>query len=147
MSSPAKSSKETKVLAVVRLANEHLTISAACRKVGISRSSFYEFCNDEEKSYKLFQDMLTQSSRVALLETLITRTQLVEKLIRIALADDTKPTVRVAIFIATDRYLDKLMRFMRMGGGDPEAAAEVLAGPILVPGVSRFTAEYKTHEN
>jgi hypothetical protein len=147
MSSPAKASRETKVLAVIKLANEDLSISAACRKVGISRSSFYDFCNRSPEAIRILQDLMTQASRVELLEVLLTRTRLVDKLIKIALSDDIKPMELVAIFKETDRYLDKLLRFMRIEGGDnPEAAAEVLAGPVLVQGQSRFTAEFTSPE-
>ena len=142
MISPAKTSRENRMMNVLRLTNENMTVTDACKKVGVSRSAYYDYLNREPESTQLFQDMLTQSSRVALFETLITRTQLVHKLIKISLADDTKPLELVAIFKVTDRYLDKLMRIMRMEGGDSQAAAEVLSGPILVPGQSRMTAEY-----
>ncbi len=143
MSSPAKDAKEVKVLAVIKLANDSLSVSAACKKVGISRSSFYDYCQREPEAIEMFQDMITQSSRIALIEVLITRAKLTHKLIEVALAEETKPMELIAIFQTTDRYLDKLLRYMRIdGNSNPEAAAEVLAGPILTPGVSRFTPEY-----
>jgi hypothetical protein len=147
MNSPAKAAKEVKVLAVIKMANDDLSISAACRKVGISRSSFYDYCQREPEAIEMFQEMITQSSRIALIEVLITRAKLTHKLIEVALADSTKPMELVAIFKVTDRYLDKLLHFMRIDGGDdPEAAAEVLSGPILTPGISRFTPEYPPQE-
>ena len=146
MISPAKTSRENRMMNVLRLTNENMTVTDACKKVGVSRSAYYDYLNREPESTQMFQEMLTQSSRVALFETLITRRKLVDKMIRIALADDTKPLELVAIFRETDRYLDKLMRMMRMdGGSNPEAAAEVLSGPVLVPGQSRSTAEYPPH--
>jgi hypothetical protein len=144
MISPAKTSRENKMLTVMKLSNEDMSISAACKEVGVSRSAFYNFCTREPEAIQAFQEMLTQSSRISLLEALIARTNLVHKLIQIALADETKPMERVAIFNTTERLLDKLLRYMRMEGGDPEAAAEVLSGPILVPGVSRLTPENQT---
>jgi hypothetical protein len=143
MTSPAKAAKEVKVLAVIKYANDNMSISTACKKCGISRSSFYDYCQREPEAIEIFQEMITQSSRIALIEVLITRAKLTHKLIEVALADSTKPMELVAIFKVTDRYLDKLLRFMRIeGGDDPVAAAEILSGPVLVPGVSRFTPEY-----
>jgi mannose-6-phosphate isomerase class I len=147
MSSPAKAAKEVKVLAVIKLANEEMSISAACKKIGIARSSFYDYCQREPEAIEMFQDMITQSSRIALIEVLITRAKLTHKLIEVALSGSTKPMELLEIFKVTDKYLDKLLRYMRIDGGDdPEAAAEALAGPILTPGVSRFTPEYPSRE-
>jgi ACT domain-containing protein len=138
MKTAARSIRINKATEVLRLANGGSSIVAACKKVGISRSSFYEICNNEAELFGDLQERLTETNREALIIILAKRNELLCQIIRDALSDEATPMERLMIFKEMEKQLEKLIRMVRLEDGDNEAAADVLGGPILFPGTSRF---------
>ncbi len=75
------------------------------------------------------------------MEILINRVELLQKVIADGLSADTSPMQRLAIYREMESMLDRLAVFLRLGSTpNSEAALEVLGGPDLVQGVSRFSS-------
>jgi hypothetical protein len=141
MKTPSRAIRITKAVAVFRLSSEGCSIVSACIQVGLARSSFYEICNREPEIFGDLGDLLTETAREQLAEIMQNRVELLHKVLKDGLAEDTSPMERLAIFKQSEKQLEYLAQFIRLGDGNNEAADEVLAGPILVPGVSRYAIE------
>jgi ACT domain-containing protein len=141
MNTLTRSYRTKKVTEVIELIDDGFSISAACEKVGLSRSSFYEIRNQEPEMFINLQERLSETNREQLASIMIKRVGVLYLLIEDGLSDETKPLDRLAIYKEIEKQLEKLSSLLRMGGGDQEAAADVLCGPILVQGTSRFIAE------
>jgi hypothetical protein len=117
-----------------------VTVRAACKQIGYSRSAFYQFQQDRPEFIQALQSKLVSTSEDLLLGILLTRVRLLEQIITDALKDETKPMDRLAIYKTLEVQLDRLATNLRLSGGNASAASEVLSGPALTPGTSRFSA-------
>ena len=117
-----------------------ISIVKACRELGIARSTFYNICQAHPDIVANIQERLERSNREQLAAIIDTRMQVLNTILEEALAETTSPMERLAIFNAMEKLLEKLKRELRLDElANEEAAAEVLAGPILTPAKSRFT--------
>ncbi len=127
-------------LDVVRLMMDGMTQEKACTKVGISVSAFTEFKRNHPDALSIFQDALLESSREMLGDLISARVRILHKLVQDA--ETATPGERLAIFTQLEKFLDKLATETRLNAAtDPNAIADVLGGPILKPGISRFAIE------
>lgn len=141
MKTPFRSVRIAKAIEVIRLSAEGCSIAASCRQANIPRSSFYEICNRYPENFSDLGDLLTQTAREQLAEILMLRVDLLHRVLKDGLAEDTSPKERLAIYTQCEKQLERMAQFVRLGEGNNDAADEVLAGPILVPGVSRYKIE------
>lgn len=128
-------------LDVIRHMHKGETQEKACEGVGVSVSAFVEWRDKDPDAISTFQDILSETHREEIADILLNRTTILRKMIDDAMSDDTKPMERVAIFKAVEEHLDKLVTEARLGSGNSDAANDVLGGPILQEGVSRFALE------
>ncbi len=137
---PAKQSRLDRATEILKLSSAGMSISAACKQVRMSRSTFYEICKNEPEILQDLQEQIATTNREQLAMILTARGEALKKLINQSMADKTKPSERLAIFKELERHLDQLVQSIRLSGGNEEAAWEVLSGPILVQSESRFTS-------
>ena len=70
----------------------------------------------------------------------VNQVNILQKFIEDGLAETTKPRDRLAIYKTLGEILDKLSQKLQLQGHNDEVVAEVLKGPTLRPGISRFAA-------
>jgi ACT domain-containing protein len=136
----AQTIRENKVIQVMQLTNQGESVKDACKKVGISRSSYYEFQKDYPAFMHFLHQTLINSSMEQLVMILLSRVQLLQMVLEDGMKDDTKPMERLAIYKESEYQLEKLAATLRIDNpANTQAAMEVLAGPVLIPGKSRFS--------
>ena len=141
MSSIKKSIRTTQALQVIKFSTEGMTVSQACREVGIARSSFYYFIEQNPDAIAGFQELekATNLREIALI--LANKVDILELFIQDALANTTKPRDRLAIMKYMNERMDeleeKLQFYSRPDYGD---LRNMLTGPKLVEETSRFSA-------
>lgn len=113
-------------------------VRAACREVGISKTSYYDICMQQPALICDFQQMIERSSKQQLLMILMNETAILQKMIDDGLADTTKPLERLAIYKEMIREEERLVGKLCITDYDESAAEEILTGPVLRPGISRF---------
>ena len=139
MNSPKKVVRTNQALEVIRYSTEGMTITKACLEVGIARSTFYFIYANNPGLFAEFQEMIEASERMQLMTILDRQLDILDKVIEDALAENTKPRQRLAIYkVLTDRH--ERLREKIMGSSMSSAEIEeLLSGPKLVAGKSRFS--------
>jgi ACT domain-containing protein len=138
MDSTAKTARTNMAIQVIQHVNQGMTVVDACREVGISRSSFYYLWQSNPRAFAEVQDIIAENSRRELMMILLTKTQILERVIQEGLADTTKPQARLAIYKTLNAQLDKLIEELRESNQDDSIDREFLSGPVLEPGINRF---------
>jgi len=141
MKTPAKHARQQLALEVVKLSSAGMSISAACRQLGIARSSFYEIHKQCPELFGDLHEQIESTNREQIALILSQRTAAVEKLILECLSEKTSPGDRLRIYIQLEKQLESLAESLRLSGGNNSLAIEILSGPALVQGVSRFAAQ------
>jgi ACT domain-containing protein len=145
MNTLAEDARENKALEIIQLVNQGVSIIEACKQIGWSRSAFYQYQTDHPEFVLGLQKKMLDTTYENLLHILLTRVRLLQKLIVDALREETKPADRLAIFKEMEKHMETLAKYVRIdGGANSEAAADVLSGPVLVPGISRFSIQPET---
>ena len=117
-----------------------MSIIDACQEVGIPRSTFYYFVDHNPDAIASFQDlqMIAAIKQFALI--LENQTKVLEGIIQDGLATTTKPRERLAIYKYMVQRTDELMQRLQVSRMDDQELEDILSGPKLVPGESRFAA-------
>jgi ACT domain-containing protein len=141
MATIKKSIRTTQALQVIKHSTGGMTVSQACREVGIARSSFYYFIVHNPDAIASFQELERTASLRELALILANKIHIVELFMQDALADTTKPRDRLAIMKymneRMDELVEKLQLYSRPDYGD---LRNMLTGPKLVEETSRFSA-------
>jgi ACT domain-containing protein len=140
MNEITRTSRVNTALLVIQRMNEGLTVKEACLEVGMPRSTFYHILAHDHEAIAIFQDMVIANDRVNLWTILANQVNILQKLIEDGLADTTKPKDRLAIYKALGEMLEKLSQKLLTECHYDEHSTEVLRGPTLRPGISRFVA-------
>jgi hypothetical protein len=140
MNEITRSSRVNNALLVIQRMNEGLTVKDACIEVGMPRSTFYHILARDHEAIAIFQDMVVANEREQLWMILVRYTNILQKMIEDGLADTTKPRDRLAILKTLDEMRDKLVEKLQVGRQDDAFTSEVLRGPVLRKGISRFAA-------
>ena len=99
MKSLAKASRMNTALQVIQHMNAGMTVVEACREVGIARSSFYYIVENNPEAITEIQDIINTSNREQLGLMLLSKIELLRKLIEDSLSDKMKPKDRLTIFL------------------------------------------------
>ena len=140
MNEITRSSRVNNALLVIQRMNEGLTVKDACLEVGMPRSTYYNILARDHEAIVIFQDMVMANEREQLWMILISHINILHRLIEDGLADTTKPRDRLAILKTLDAMQDKLVEKLQVGRQDEAFTSEVLRGPMLRKGTSRFAA-------
>lgn len=140
MANPAKPVRINLAMQVLKVSNQGTSISAACKQVGIPRSTFYAICDREPNLMRSIQDEIMETTREELAMVITTRVSMLNKTIQDGLADTISPMVRLAIYRELEKQLKTLISEVRLDCESPAAVEEILSGPVLHQSESRFTA-------
>ena len=141
MKSLAKASRMNTALQVIQHMNAGMTVAEACREVGIARSSFYYIVENNPEAVSDVQAIIDTNNREQLGLILMTKTEMLRKLIEDGLSNTTKPKDRLAIYLKLNELVDRLIDSLHIENQFEKEAHEFLKrGPVLVKAKSRLTA-------
>jgi len=141
MKSLAKASRMNTALQVIQHMNAGMTVVEACREVGIARSSFYYIVENNPETIAEVQDIINASNREQLGLMLLSKNELLRKVIEDGLSDKTKPRDRLAIFLKLNDLIQQMTQNQQVDDELERQAHEFLKqGSTLVKAKSRFTA-------
>ena len=132
-------------LQVIQHMNAGMTVVEACREVGMPRSSFYYIVENNPEAIAEVQEIINTSNREQLVLMLVSKNELLRKVIEDGLSDKTKPRDHLAIFLIVHDLIQQMSQNQQIGNEIERQALEFLKqGPILVKAKSRFTATERT---
>lgn len=136
-----KTSRINTALQVIQHMNDGMTVVEACKEVGIPRSSFYYIVDNNPEAIAEIQTLIDANNREQLGLILLTKTEILRKLIQEGLSDKTKPRERLAIYAKLNELEYELSQNLQVENDTAKQAREFLSqGPKLVHGVSRYSA-------
>jgi hypothetical protein len=137
----AKTSRVNTALHVIEYMNNGMTVVAACKEVGIPRSTFYDVVKKNPEAVTEYQEIVDANYRHQLGLILFHKTEILQKVIEDGLSDSIAPRERLAIYKALNELEGGLTDALRI---ESQAAAEahefLKQGPITSQKVSRLTA-------
>ena len=140
MASPKKQIRTNQVLKVIKLSNDGMSISDACFEARIARSTFYLFCDRNPEVIADFQELQRGYEIEQLMVIFQNRTEMIQRLSEQAKSKKTSGRTLLKILQYMDKCIEDLSS--RLLTNTPRASkeevAELLTGPELRPGVSRF---------
>ena len=140
-----KTTRMNSAMQVIQHMNAGMTVVEACRIVGMPRSSFYYLVENNPEAISEIQGIIDANNREQLGLILLSKTEMLRKIIEDGLSDATKPKDRLAIYVKLDELLNGLTDTLRTESKISQDALEVLhGGPILRPAKSRLTATQTT---
>jgi DNA invertase Pin-like site-specific DNA recombinase len=137
----AKASRVNTALQVFQRMNDGMTVVAACKEVGIPRSTFYDVVNKNPEAVTEYQEIVDANYRHQLGLILFHKNEILQKVIEDGLSEKTAPRERLAIYKALNELEIGLTDTLRI---ESQAAAEahefLKQGPVTSQKVSRLTA-------
>jgi len=130
MDTPAKSSRTNLAIQVFKQTNDGMTVSAACKAVGLPRSSYYDIYRKNPEVFKELQEYIKESEVTQLCMILASQEDITNKTIQDALATTTSPKDRLAIAKYIFELEEELSHKYLRGSSKNMSAREILTGPI-----------------
>ena len=122
--------------------NAGMTVVEACREAGMPRSSFNYIIENNPEAITEYQDIINASNREQLRLMLLSKIELLRKVIEDGLSDRIKPKDRLAIFLKLNDLIQQMTQNQQVDDELERQAHEFLKqGPPLVKAKSRFTAK------
>jgi predicted transcriptional regulator len=141
MKAITKASRVNTALQVIQHMNDGMTVVEACKEVGIPRSSFYYIVDNNPEAIAEIQTLIDANNREQLGLILLTKTEILRKLVEEGLSDKTKPRDRLAIYVKLNELENELAQNLQIENDTAKQAREFLRqGPKLVHGESRYSA-------
>ena len=136
-----KASRVNTALQVIQHMNDGKTVVAACKEVGIPRSTFYDVVNKNPEAVTEYQEIVDTNARHQLGLILFHKTEILQKVIEDGLSDNTSPRERLAIYKGLNGLEESLADALKIESQAAAEAHEFLnQGPITSQKVSRLTA-------
>jgi len=136
-----KASRVNSALQVIQHMNDGMTVVAACKEVGIPRSTYYDVVKKNPEAVTEFQEIVEGNARHQLGLILFHKNEILQKVIEDGLSEKTAPRERLAIYKALNELEGGLTDTLRI---ESQAAAEahefLKQGPVTSQKVSRLTA-------
>ena len=121
--------------------NDGMTVVAACKEVGIPRSTFYDVVKKNPEAVTDYQEIVDANYRHQLGLILFHKNEILQKVIEDGLSDNTAPRERLAIYKALNELEGGLTDSLRIENQAAAEAHEFLKqGPVTSQKVSRLTA-------
>jgi ACT domain-containing protein len=143
METPAKAARINMALMVIRHTNDGMTVVAACKVVGLPRSTFYDICKRNPERIEAFNKMIEASEREELSMILTSQVSILDRVIEDGLSEKTKPRQRLSILKYLTTHLNNLADKILRRVSNPEAIKRLLSGPELEPGTSNFPSSMR----
>jgi ACT domain-containing protein len=141
MKALTKSSRVNSAIQVIQRMNDGMTVVAACKEVGIPRSTFYDVVNKNPEAVTKYKEIVEGNPRFQLGLILFHKNEILQKVIDDGLSENIAPRERLAIYKALNELEGSLTDELRI---ESQAAAEahkfLKQGPITSHKVSRLTA-------
>ena len=141
MKAIAKTSRVNPALQVIQHMNNGMTVVAACKEVGIPRSTFYDVVKKNPEAVTEYQEIVEANARYQLGLILFHKNEILQKVIDDGLSENIAPRERLAIYKALNELEIGLTDALRI---ESQAAAEahefLKQGPVTSQKVSRLTA-------
>ena len=145
MKAITKASRVNNALQVIQHMNAGMSVVEACREVGIPRSSFYYIMENNPEAIAEVQAIIDASNREQLGLILLSKTEMLRRIIEDGLSDSTKPKDRLAIYVKLNELVDRLTDTLHIESQLSKDAHEFLKrGPQLVHAQSRLMANERT---
>jgi ACT domain-containing protein len=138
METPAKAARINMALMVIRHTNDGMTVVAACKEVGLPRSTFYDICKRNPERIEAFNKMIEASEREELSIILANQVSILGRVIEAGLSEKTKPRQVLAIYKLLVKRLDDLADKLLRRSSNPEAIKQLLWCIDLKSAQSRF---------
>ena len=136
-----KASRVNTALQVIQHLNDGMTVVAACKEVGMPRSTFYDVVNKNPEAVTEYQEIVEGNARYQLGLILFHKNEILQKVIEDGLSDCIAPRERLAIYKALNELEDGLTDALRIESQAAADAHEFLKqGPVTSQKVSRLTA-------
>ena len=130
---------------VIERTFEGKSVSAACKEIGMPRSTFYDVCTRNPGVMAKIQEVIEAHAQEQLGLILSSQTAILQKVISDGLSDDTKPRDRLGIYKALTELEERIIQSLQI---ESEAAAQahefLKQGPTISHQASRLTATEKT---
>ena len=137
----AKTSRVNTALHVIEHMNNGMTVVAACKEVGIPRSTFYDVVKKNPETVTEYQEIVEANAHYQLGLILFHKNEILQKVIDDGLSDSIAPRERLAIYKALNELEGSLTDELRI---ESQAAAEahefLKQGPVTSHQVSHLTA-------
>jgi len=141
MNEITKSTRKDAVTRVLHHVQTGKSISAACREVGIPRSTYYAFLEENPDVLAEFQAAVKAAVRMRLAILLANDTEILTRIIEDARADSTSTRDRLAIYIAMQKMVADGVEALQLEDQHRQIAADFLRQGIhQSPAVSRLSA-------
>lgn len=141
MNEITKSTRRDAVTQVLHSVHTGKSVSAACREVGIPRSSYYAFLDQNPEVLAEFQAMIKANTQMQLAAILANDTPILLRIIQDALSDNTSPRDRLAIYIALQKMTADAVEALQLEDPHKQISADFLKrGLQQLPAVSRLSA-------
>jgi hypothetical protein len=145
MTTPARNARVNNAIQVIQQVNDGMTVTDACREVGIPRSSFYYTIKANPDAIAEYQEMIATNAREQLGLILLSRRAILEKVVQDGLSEDTKPRDRLYILKTLDALLDDIVNKLQEDNpSEQESQVFLQQGPMLRHQISRMTAMQDT---
>ena len=122
----------SRAVQVITLTQDGLSISAACREVGIPRSTYYLILDTETEALLEYQKIIRVNDRLELLRILAIRNELLENLIQKAYDENTTIKELLAIHKELQKRYDVLSAKVREEAMTRKITKDYLKGPQTV---------------
>ena len=137
----AKTSRVNTALHVIEHMNNGMTVVAACKEVGIPRSTFYDVVKKNPEAVTEYQEIVDANARHQLGLILFHKTEILQKVIEDGLSEGIPPRERLAIYKALNDIEERLTDALRI---ESQAAADahsfIFLPQLKIQKVSRLTA-------
>ena len=131
MDTPAKTSRTNLAIQVFQETNKGLTVSRACKAVGLPRSSFYDIYRRNPEVFIKFQEAVEASERAELVMIVTTQSARIEKIIEDAVSEATSPRDRVIIAKFLFEKMNELeAKYSKGSSSTKTSAKDILTGPV-----------------
>ena len=122
-----------------------MTVIEACREVGMPRSSFYHVVSSNPEAIAEVQAIIDINNREQLGLILLSKTEMLQKIIEDGLSNTTKPKDRLAIYVKLSELVAGLTQHLQIESETNKRAQDFLRqGPQISHQKSRLTARETT---
>lgn len=128
----------TAAIQVIQYMNTGLSVSKACKEVGLPRSSYYAIIDREKIAIAAFQEMVDTNRIANLWEIVLNQNAILQQIIREGLAETTCTKVRLAIYKTLTDIQNKLVDELRFHNEGIDQSSLDFTGPILRTVKSRY---------
>jgi len=128
---PAKTSRTNLAIQVFQETNKGLTVSKACKVIGLPRSSFYDIYRKNPEVFIKFQEAVEASERAELVMIVTTQSARIEKIIEDAVSEATSPRDRVIIAkFLFEKMTELEAKYTKGSSSTKTSAKDILTGPV-----------------